>query len=309
MFEMLPERHQAHLWGNVMSCRSLFGSLSQDGIALEWLETQAGASTTRLEVDFTSSVEICINFEGEAVFPSSEGPVTLRSNEISVRVAGESSKGSIRKSDVVHKFARILVSARILERLLVGMPDGLHPHVKRFLADPKSCPSGVYTQGMPAHFLSLRQLLIEPPVSPGGAELWYKGKIQEIISQALFVPERGVKNFRQKQKLQKIERIERAKHLLTQDLSFPPSLTLLSQYLSCSPFHLSRLFVDHVGVSIPQYVCNCRMEKARKLLEFQGLGVGETAASVGYKSLSAFHSAFRKRFGRSPSALASQSRC
>ncbi len=65
------------------------------------------------------------------------------------------------------------------------------------------------------------------------------------------------------------ERCERARFLLERDLENPPSLPMLAKEVQCSPFYLSRIFVQHVGSSIPRYLRIKRLEKAGELSELE----------------------------------------
>jgi len=62
------------------------------------------------------------------------------------------------------------------------------------------------------------------------------------------------------------ERVERVKQVLARDLANPPTLETIGQEVGCSPFYLSRIFSREVGLTIPQYLRNLRMERAAELL-------------------------------------------
>ena len=96
------------------------------------------------------------------------------------------------------------------------------------------------------------------------------------------------------------ERVERTKQLLERDLTNPPTLELLGQEVGCSPFYLSRIFSREVGLTIPQYLRNLRMERAAELLRTGRYNVTEAATEVGYSSLSHFSKAFCETIGCCP---------
>jgi AraC-like DNA-binding protein len=75
---------------------------------------------------------------------------------------------------------------------------------------------------------------------------------------------------------------------------------MLAKEVNCSPFHLSRIFAQETGLTIPRYLRMLRIEKASELLR-QGKGnVTEAAFAVGYSSLSAFNQAFVEITGCCP---------
>jgi AraC family transcriptional regulator len=96
------------------------------------------------------------------------------------------------------------------------------------------------------------------------------------------------------------ERVERTKELLARDLANPPTLEMIGQEVGCSPFYLSRIFSREVGLTIPQYLRNLRMERAAELLRTGRYNVTEAATEVGYSSLSHFSKVFCETIGCCP---------
>ncbi len=84
------------------------------------------------------------------------------------------------------------------------------------------------------------------------------------------------------------DRVERTKELLAREMVNPPSLEAIGQEVGCSPFYLSRIFSREVGLTIPQFLRNLRMERAAELLRSGRYNVTEAATEVGYASLSHF---------------------
>lgn len=74
----------------------------------------------------------------------------------------------------------------------------------------------------------------------------------------------------------------------------------VARYVALSEFHFARLFKTAFDITIRQYVIRLRLDEARRLLEFPGTSVTETALHVGYSSLSSFIHAFSRRFGVTP---------
>lgn len=67
-------------------------------------------------------------------------------------------------------------------------------------------------------------------------------------------------------------------------------------------------FAQTVGLPPMQYLLECRMAIARDLLAADQLSLGEVAERVGYRSTSAFSTAFTRLTGRSPSQFARSKR-
>ena len=68
-----------------------------------------------------------------------------------------------------------------------------------------------------------------------------------------------------------------------------------------SKYHMMRRFRDETGYTIHGYVTEKRLLLAQQLLE-QGIPSGEAALRCGYQEYSTFSRAYKKQFGRSPSA-------
>jgi AraC-like DNA-binding protein len=141
--------------------------------------------------------------------------------------------------------------------------------------------------------------LVEPPVAKAAQILWYQGKALELMAHFLFAP-KNPEFFCMRQKRVARERVERTKELLARDLANPPALEMIGQEVGCSPFYLSRIFSREVGLTIPQYLRNLRMERAAELLRTGRYNVTEAATEVGYSSLSHFSKAFCETIGCCP---------
>jgi AraC-like DNA-binding protein len=96
------------------------------------------------------------------------------------------------------------------------------------------------------------------------------------------------------------ERTDFAKDLLVRDLENTPGLVELARAAGMSHPRLNRCFRRMYGMTVFQYLRNERLNRARKMLEEEGLTVTEASFAVGYNSLSHFSQAYKRRFGRSP---------
>ncbi|RAV23094.1 response regulator transcription factor [Paenibacillus contaminans] len=83
---------------------------------------------------------------------------------------------------------------------------------------------------------------------------------------------------------------------LEQDLT----LTTLSALVHHSPTYLSKLFKRAAGVTLFNYITECRMVKAKQLLGETAMKVHEIAAAVGYEATPQFTRIFKKWYGITP---------
>lgn len=84
----------------------------------------------------------------------------------------------------------------------------------------------------------------------------------------------------------------------------PLTIADLAEHVSMSPSTFAHLFRDVTGMSPYQFVKRMRLDYARGLLLDGSLNASEVAKSVGYSSLSAFITEFKRHFGVTPRAYA-----
>ena len=90
-------------------------------------------------------------------------------------------------------------------------------------------------------------------------------------------------------------------HSLDKDLS----LDSISTQLFLSKGYLCRLFKDHVGTTIQDYITTKRISRAKQLLS-TGYSLHETMAKTGFNDYSNFIRTFKNRVGISPKKYAMQ---
>ncbi len=101
-------------------------------------------------------------------------------------------------------------------------------------------------------------------------------------------------------KSDEVERIYLARDILIRRAVNPPSLLDLARQVGLNDFKLKQGFHQVFGTTAFGCLHQYRMEQARQLLETQKVHVEIAAQSVGYRSLSSFHRAYKKYFGVNP---------
>ena len=76
----------------------------------------------------------------------------------------------------------------------------------------------------------------------------------------------------------------------------------ISEHFGLSASYLSSLFKSETGVSVTQYITNCRMENAAKLLTTTSLPVQIISRKVGYPNVPYFNKVFKGYYDMSPAA-------
>jgi AraC family transcriptional regulator len=77
-------------------------------------------------------------------------------------------------------------------------------------------------------------------------------------------------------------------------------LAELANLVQMSPYYFSRLFKQSIGVTVHQYVIQCRIEKAKQLLKTQDLSLTYISQQVGFHDQSHFSKTFCKIVGLTP---------
>jgi AraC-like DNA-binding protein len=96
-------------------------------------------------------------------------------------------------------------------------------------------------------------------------------------------------------------RLCRARDFLAANIDQPVRLHDAAREACLSQFHFHRLFQEAFDETPHQFVSRLRIERAKRLLIRDGLGVTEVCMAVGFESLGSFSTRFRTIVGESPS--------
>lgn len=108
----------------------------------------------------------------------------------------------------------------------------------------------------------------------------------------------NLSNNTQSDKNQKI--ISVIKNYVADHLSEDLTLTTISDYVNYNSSYVSRLFKQTTGLSLSDYISNCRLNKAKELLDNTNDTIQVIAQKVGFDSSQYFSMVFRKLTGISP---------
>ena len=288
-----------HAWRDLDNgWRQLYGDFDRLGLSVEWHDFKTRESRDWGMSFRPRSVEFCLNLEGR-------GAIGARTQ--SDYVAGSAGYYSVSDAPLPatrlggerHQFVTVEFSRDHLQKQLADCEADLEPQVRRAIFPTKETsvistprPMGREQRGVVAS-------LLRPPVPRAAQSLWYQSKALELMAHFLFAP-KDPELFCMRQKQVARDRVERTKELLARDVANPPTLEMLGQEVGCSPFYLSRSFSREVGLTIPQFLRNLRMERAAELLRSGRYNVTEAATEVGYASLSHFSKAFCETIGCCP---------
>lgn len=293
---------EAAAWKDIRGLwRPLHGNFAEAGFSVEWHDFTLAADLPWSRSFHPGSLEICLNFSGIGRFETADGPRAFGANEVALYITPSGQLQAAREAGSIHRFLTIELSCGFLQTHLGAFAESLKAPVRKFMgADKPGAEPFVETFTLPPSLLSSRTQLIEPPVPEPAREVWYLGRVLEILAELLFAHEENGEFFCRRQQRVNQERVDRARFLLERDLENPPSLEMLAKETNCSPFYLSRIFTERAGVSIPKFLRIKRIERAAEMIRSGKANVTEAAMAVGYASLSSFNKAFVERMGCCP---------
>ena len=283
--------------------RQLYGSFARQGVSVENHEFRAVKPLDWGRSFHRDSVELCLNLRGTGMVRDRRIEVSYQPHTVGFYCNAEADLEARRNPGENHSFITVELSRGYLAGQVESMEDALHPAVRSWLAEKNGSAAavGAMSPGQEITFQALRQ----PPVPVAARKLWYQAKTIELLSQVLFQPAPQEEFFCQRQKRVARERVERTAAILKSHLAEPPDIEALGMQVGCSSFYLSRLFSREMGMTIPQYVRQVRIEKAAELLLAGRHNVTEAAMEVGYSSLSHFSKAFCTTIGCCPALFPS----
>lgn len=280
--------------------RHLHGSVREAGVSFEWHDFIASAELDWGGSFHPGSVEVCLNLEGEGRVRHLGAEARFSPLTAGFYRRGEQALPATRSANQRHQFLTVEMSFDFLRRHLGDYAASLHPLVRGVVAG-ESVASGF---APPTRLTSRQQQLLaslrDAPVLALAQSVWYQAKALEVAAEFFFVAPGEQELFCQRQQRISAERVEKVIAALRENPAAPPSLEELGRVAGCSPFHLSRTFSAAIGMTLPQYTRQLRLERAAELLKSGRFNVTEAAIEVGYSSLSHFSQAFHEAFGCCP---------
>ena len=291
--------YESSAWAQVKEgWRQLYGSFAREGVSVENHEFEATKALNWGRSFHRDSVELCLNLRGTGSVHDGRIEARYQPHTVGFYCNANADLKAHRNPGEPHSFITIELSRSYLETQVHAMEDDLHPALRRWLINRggSAAAVGAMSPGQEVTFQALRQ----PPVPVAAQKLWYQAKTLELLSQVLFQPAPQEEFFCQRQKRVARERVERTAAILRSHLADPPDIDALGAQVGCSSFYLSRLFSKEMGMTIPQYLRQIRIERAADLLLEGRHNVTEAAMEVGYSSLSHFSKAFCTTIGCCP---------
>jgi AraC-like DNA-binding protein len=295
-----PPFTEAEAWSGVgAGWRPLFGNFRKLGFSFEWHDFRCAKELDWSRSFHPGSVELCLNLTGSGTLDDGERRVELGPRMLAFYRQGKPPLTATRHAGEAHQFITVEFSPEFLQTHLQPEQDNLHPLVRAVVCREAKRSQVAEADRLNTAMSQLVDSLRHPPVFARAQAVWFQCKAVELAAHLFFHSPNG-ELFCTRQQRAARERVERARALLRERLSDPPPLEELGRLVGCSPFYLSRLFSQEVGLTIQQYIRQIRMERAAELLRSGKCNVTEAALEVGYNSLSHFSVTFHQTFGCCP---------
>ena len=100
-----------------------------------------------------------------------------------------------------------------------------------------------------------------------------------------------------------IDKMHDVRDIILEQLNNPLSLSDLAREVSTNKGTLKKEFKKVFGTTVFGYIRDLKMEDAKKMLLNQQLSINEVSDKIGYKNPQHFSTAFKRKFGMSPSKM------
>lgn len=111
-----------------------------------------------------------------------------------------------------------------------------------------------------------------------------------------------------KKRIEYSDLVNRTMHYVQQHLSEPVTRESISRELYVHENHLSRVFSSETGMTLTNYITECRIQKAKELLVSTNLSITEIASLVGYNYAAYFTKIFKDKTGTTPNQWRKEAR-
>jgi len=102
-------------------------------------------------------------------------------------------------------------------------------------------------------------------------------------------------------RLEIFKRISTAKDWMEAHYQDGPTLEAIAAIASMNSQHFLRMFKQVYSITPHQYLIDCKLKKARQLIENNDLTINDICQAIGFESAFSFSVLFKKRFGMPPS--------
>ncbi|MCG8310228.1 MAG: AraC family transcriptional regulator [Cytophagales bacterium] len=197
-----------------------------------------------------------------------------------------------------HEKTDILISKKYTLQLIDKYPD-IFESIRKKIHRQQSFALFEHGTFANSEFLQILDQLNNAYILGNASSLYIDAKIMEFYALLLGRHDKyGDDNLPSKLK----EKILAAKLIIEENYNNPPSILELAQHLGVSSTTMKKYFKKMFNYTVFEYLFEYRMKQAGRLLDFNSdLNITEIAERIGYEHSCHFCTAFKRKFGITPS--------
>lgn len=209
--------------------------------------------------------------------------------------------GCIRlKKGINHKMLEIIISPEYFRRIAFNYPELFEKSYDRFekgeafFISPKNLP------------VKLGQIVLFDDIIKAKnmgnlSRMYLEAKIQESLAMFMYNIEQYNNQEQMKSEKNDKERMIHASKILQENYFNPPTLHELALMIGTNECDLKSSFKKHFGTTVFGYLFDLRMNLAKQYLTDTNKTIQEIATLVGYEHQTHFATAFKRKYGKTPS--------
>ena len=249
------------------------------------------------EID-TSFIQFHFVSEGQAIFSFNNGAYKMSVNKGKYIVLYNPIKNLPLNSVISPKsnVLSVLISIKKFHKLFSEDSNNI-----QFLKDENANQKYYYENKISNPIFLVLNELKRFDINSSTKNLFLKAKIYELFSH-LYNRNRDL-NIEQCPFLtneENFKKIKKAKDIIIENMTNPPSLVELSEEINLSLKKLKEGFKKIYGKPVYQFLIEYKMELAKKLLSDNDYNVNEVSLKLGYSTASHFITAFKNKYGLTP---------
>ena len=249
------------------------------------------------EID-TSFIQFHFVSEGQAIFSFNNGAYKMSVNKGKYIVLYNPIKNLPLNSVISPKsnVLSVLISIKKFHKLFSEDSNNI-----QFLKDENANQKYYYENKISNPIFLVLNELKRFDINSSTKNLFLKAKIYELFSH-LYNRNRDL-NIEQCPFLtneENFKKIKKAKDIIIENMTNPPSLVELSEEINLSLKKLKEGFKKIYGKPVYQFLIEYKMELAKKLLSDNNYNVNEVSLKLGYSTASHFITAFKNKYGLTP---------
>jgi AraC-like DNA-binding protein len=209
-------------------------------------------------------------------------------------------KGEIDHAGIAERWATILCRGEFLRDSLGVEIDEMPPQLRRFVSGQSY---DLYQRALPLTPMMSHSLgaLLDSPLRGALRNVQTEGQCLDLVSHVLDALRRScVESSAARLSRRDAECIRHAREILEREFASPPTLQVLARRIGINQNKLNQGFRLLFGITAGDFVTECRMQHAHRLLASGERSVAQIAYAVGYEFPGNFTTAFKRYFGVPP---------